>query len=90
MAPETIHNGHTIRLSNHGIHCVLFRLVRDAPLGDEGSGDEEIFQPDLGIQPKAPVPDQPIPGPVPDSDTGVVPKPAETNPTSTPPITQSK
>ena len=58
----------------------------------EGSGEgDQIFSPDLGIQPKAPQPDEPIPGPIPGSDyTGVVPKPDETGPTSTPAITQSK
>ena len=60
-------------------------------MDEEGSGQEDsVFNPDLGIQPKAPEPDQPIPGPVPGSDTGIVPKPDETNPTSTPAITQSK
>ena len=58
-------------------------MVRDAD--EEGSGEEQIFSPDLGIQPKAPQPDESI-------DTGVVPKPDEneTYPTSTPAITQSK
>ena len=67
-------------------HNGLFRLVRDVDDG-EGSGEEQIFNPDLGIQPKAPQPDEPI-----DDVTGVVPKPDENEagPTSTPAITQSK
>ena len=69
------------------VHNGLLRLVREASMEEgEGSGeDEQIFAPDLGIQPKAPQPDESI-------DTGVVPKPDEneTYPTSTPAITQSK
>ena len=67
-------------------HNGLFRLVRDVDDG-EGSGEEQIFSPDLGIQPKAPQPDEPI-----DDVTGVVPKQDENEgfPTSTPAITQSK
>lgn len=73
------------------IHNGLFRLVRDVS-DEEGSGDEQIFSPDLGIQPKAPQPDEPIAGSDYSDYTGVVPKPDEneTGPTSTPAITQSK
>ena len=69
-------------------HNGLFRLVRDVDDG-EGSGEEQIFSPDLGIQPKAPQPEEPITS---SDDTGVVPKldENETGPTSTPAITQSK
>ena len=69
-------------------HKKLFRLVRDAD--EEGSGEEQIFGADLGIQPKAPQPDEPIAGSDYSDYTGVVPKPDENVPTSTPAITQSK
>jgi len=53
---------------------IFDRLVREASLDDdEGSAQEELpFNP----EPKAPQPDEPIPGPLP-TDTGLVPKPSE-------------